>query len=130
MFGLVPALQATKPDVAPTLKDQAGAVVGGGNVALRKALVVAQVTLSLLLLIGAGLFLRSLNNLRDLGPGFPAERLIGVRSRSVAERLHDRIGPKLFYQQLTESLAAMPGVQSVGLAIDADSGRQRMGQLA
>ena len=69
LFGLAPALQATKPDVAPTLKDQAGAVVGGGNSALRKALVAAQVTLSLLLLIGAGLFVKSLSNLRGAGTG-------------------------------------------------------------
>ncbi len=60
VFGLVPALQATRPDLAPTLKDQAGAVIGSGSVGLRKALVVAQVTLSLLLLISAGLFIRSL----------------------------------------------------------------------
>jgi predicted permease len=77
IFGLVPALQTTKPDIAGTLKDQAGAVVGGSHSGLRKGLVVAQVTLSLLLLIGAGLFVRSLANLRNLGPGFPAEELLG-----------------------------------------------------
>src|SRR5712692_7764507 len=71
IFGLVPALQTTKPNIAGTLKDQAGAVVGGGgHHRLRKALVIAQVTLSLLLLVGAGLFVRSLANLRNLGPGF------------------------------------------------------------
>ena len=77
IFGLAPAIHSSRADVAPTLKDQAGSVVGSGNVALRKGLVVAQVTLSLLLLIGAGLFLRTLNNLRDLGPGFSPERLVG-----------------------------------------------------
>ena len=56
----VPALQSTRPSVAPTLKDQAGSVLGGGQVRLRKALVVSQVAVSLLLLIGAGLFLRTL----------------------------------------------------------------------
>jgi predicted permease len=115
LFGLAPALQATKPDVAPTLKDQAGAVVGGGSSALRKALVAAQVTLSLLLLIGAGLFVKSLSNLRALGPGFPAERLIGFQVDPTlngysAERA------KLFYRSLTESLSAVPGVESVALA--------------
>src|SRR5262245_1519554 len=57
LFGLVPALRSTRPDLAPTLKDQVGAVVGGG-VRFRKALVVAQVTISILLLISAGLFIR------------------------------------------------------------------------
>ena len=66
VFGLAARLQATRPQLASTLKDQAGAVVGGAAVALRKGLVVAQVALSLLLLIGAGLFLQSLNNLKEL----------------------------------------------------------------
>ena len=76
-FGLVPALQTTKPNVGTVLKDEASAVVGSGNKGLRKSLVVVQVALSLLLLIGAGLFLRSLENLSHLGPGFNASRLIG-----------------------------------------------------
>ncbi len=115
LFGLAPALRATRPDVASTLKDQAGAVLGGGHVGLRKALVVAQVTLSLLLLIGAGLFVKSLNNLRNLGPGFPVERLIGFNlDPSLNGYKADRA--KIFYQRLTDSLNALPGVQSVGLA--------------
>src|SRR5579871_6630341 len=115
LFGLVPALRATKPDIAPTLKDQAGAVVGSGHVGLRKSLVAAQVTLSLLLLIGAGLFLKSLNNLRDLGPGFPVDRLIGFNlDPSLNGYTSERT--KIFYQQLTDNLAAIPGVRSVGLA--------------
>ena len=115
LFGLAPALQATRPDVAPTLKDQAGAVVSGGHIALRKALVVAQVTLSLLLLIGAGLFMRSLNNLRTLGPGFPVERLIGFQvDPSLNGYKPDRA--KMFYQRLTENMATLPGVKSTALA--------------
>ena len=115
LFGLAPALQATKPDVAPTLKDQAGAVVGGGNSALRKALVAAQVTLSLLLLIGAGLFVKSLSNLRALGPGFPAERLIGFKIDPTLNGYTPERA-KLFYRSLTDALGTLPGVQSVGLA--------------
>ena len=116
LFGLVPAIRTTKPNISGTLKDQAGAVVGGGgHHRLRKALVIAQVTLSLLLLVGAGLFVRSLANLRNLGPGFAPERLIGFNidpslNGYTAERM------KVFYPQLTEALSAIPGVQSVGLA--------------
>ncbi len=115
IFGLIPALQSARADIAPTLKDQAGAVVGGGSVTLRKALVATQVTLSLLLLIGAGLFTRTLANLRDLGPGFSAERLVGFEldptlSGYSAERTN------IFYKRLTDELQAMPGVKSVGLA--------------
>ena len=116
-FGLVPALQTTKPDVGKTLKDQAGAVVGGSGsqAGLKKALVVAQVALSLLLLIGAGLFLRTLQNLSNLGPGFPVERLVGfnVDPSLVGYKTEQS---KAFYRHLTESLNAIPGVQSVALA--------------
>jgi predicted permease len=114
-FGLAPAIQSTKPDVGPTLKDQAGSVVGGSSVMLRKSLVIAQVTLSLLLLIGAGLFVRSLNNLRNLGPGFPVERLIGFAvDPSLSGYKTER--SKAFYTRLTESIQAIPGVESAGLA--------------
>ena len=114
-FGLIPALQTTKPDIARTLKDETGSVVGGRHGRLRKALVVAQVALSLLLLIGAGLFLRSLGNLSTLGPGFPAERLIGFEiDPSLAGYNTSRT--KAYYQQLTESLKTIPGVTSVGVA--------------
>ncbi len=115
VFGLVPALQTTKPNIAGTLKDQAGAVVGGGHYRLRKALVIAQVTLSLLLLVGAGLFVRSLANLRNLGPGFPIENLLGFEiDPSLNGYTPDRL--KVFYPQLLESLRSIPGMQSVGLA--------------
>jgi predicted permease len=117
LFGLVPAIRTTKPNISGTLKDQAGAVVGGsGHQRLRKALVIAQVTLSLLLLVGAGLFVRSLANLRNLGPGFAPERLVGFNlDPSLNGYSTERL--KIYYPQLTESLRAIPGVQSVGLAV-------------
>ena len=116
IFGLVPAFQTTKPNIAGTLKDQAGAVVGGGgHHRLRKGLVVAQVTLSLLLLVGAGLFVRSLANLRDLGPGFSAEKLVGFQiDPSLNGYTIERM--KVFYPQLSDALSSIPGVKSVSLA--------------
>jgi predicted permease len=115
VFGLAPALQSTRPDVGRTLKDQAGAVVGGGHGRLRNALVVTQVALSLLLLIGAGLFLRSLKNLSKLGPGFSTERLVGF---NIDPSLNGYTPQRLntFYQQLTDTLDALPGVKSVSMA--------------
>jgi predicted permease len=114
-FGLAPAIQSTKPNVGPTLKDQAGSVVSGGSVILRKSLVIAQVTLSLLLLVGAGLFVKSLNNIRNLGPGFPVERLIGFEvDPSLSGYKVEQ--SKAFFARLTENVAAIPGAQSVGLA--------------
>lgn len=116
LFGLVPALQATHPDVAPTLKDHAGAVAGTGHGRLRKSLVVAQVTLSLLLLIGAGLFIGSLQNLRRLDPGFPTRHLIAY---TVDPSLNGYDGPRslAFFREMNRDLAGIPGVQSAALAM-------------
>jgi predicted permease len=103
MFGLMPALKSTRPELAPTLKNETGTVLGGGHGGVRKALVVSQVALSLLLLIGAGLFIRSLRNLMTVNPGFETTNLIvfgvdpalngyqGVRSKQFAKTLLERI---------------------------------------
>jgi predicted permease len=114
IFGLVPALRSTKPNLAPTLKDQVGAVVGGG-VRLRKGLVVAQVTVSILLLIGAGLFIRSLRNLRLLDLGLKTENLIAF---NVAPTLsgYTPVRTKQFDARLAERVTALPGVSSMAFA--------------
>jgi len=117
IFGLAPALQSTKPDVAPTLKDSVGGIIGAGGaqVRFRKALVAAQVMLSLLLLVGAGLFIRSLRNLRDLGPGFSPQNLVAFNiDPSLNGYTPERA--KAFYQRLGDDIASVPGVTSVGLA--------------
>ncbi len=116
IFGLVPALQSTRPNLAPTLKDQAGAVAGGTSVGLRKALVAAQVTLSLLLLIGAGLFIRSLQNLRDLDPGFRTKNLLTFAVDPTLNG-YKKERSLQFYRQLKESMDALPGVEASSLAV-------------
>ncbi|HEY1342906.1 MAG TPA: FtsX-like permease family protein [Bryobacteraceae bacterium] len=116
LFGLVPALQSTRPALAVTLKDQAGAVAGGSSVLLRKGLVVAQVALSLLLLIGAGLFLQSLKNLQGLDPGF---RVGGLLTFQIDPTIngYSRERSLDFYRRLSERAAAIPGVSSAALAV-------------
>jgi predicted permease len=116
IFGLAPALQSARSEESQTLKNEAGSVVGGGTGAgLRKLLVAGQITLSLLLLIGAGLFLRTLTNLRNLGPGFSFDRLVGFDvNTSLNGYSSDRA--KLFFQRLTDEIGSIAGVQSVGLA--------------
>jgi len=116
IFGLVPALQATRPQLASTLKDEAGAVVGGTSVGLRKGLVVAQVALSLLLLIGAGLFIQSLKNLKDLNPGFETKNLLTF---SVEPTLGGQKEERSlqYYRELSERLKGMPGVTSAALVV-------------
>jgi predicted permease len=115
IFGLVPALQTTRPDVANTLKDQAGSVTSTGALRFRKGLVIAQVTLSLLLLIGAGLFIRSLHNLKSLDPGFRTSNLISL-SMNPALNGYDKVKTREFYKTLQSTLEGIPGVQSIALS--------------
>ncbi|HLN02832.1 MAG TPA: ABC transporter permease [Bryobacteraceae bacterium] len=117
LFGLAPGLLASRPELAATLKDEAGSVAGGASAGLRKGLVVAQVALSLLLLVGAGLFLQSLNNLKELHPGFQTQNLVAVRAEPTLSRSYQLEWTRQYYRQLTEHLAALPGVRSVALAV-------------
>ncbi|HWE48156.1 MAG TPA: ABC transporter permease [Bryobacteraceae bacterium] len=115
-FGLIPALQSTRPAIAPVLKDQAGSVTGGGaQIGFRKLLVAGQITLSLVLLIGAGLFIRSLAGLELLNPGFRTKGLVQftLNPRFAGYQM-DRTAA--FFEQLTERLRAIPGVRSAGSA--------------
>jgi predicted permease len=116
LFGLAPAIQSTRPALAGTLKDQAGGVIGGTGVGLRKSLVVAQVALSLLLLVGAGLFLQSLNNLRNLNPGFVTDNLVSFATNPMLNGYKQERGLQ-FYRQLAERMNHMPGVTSATLAV-------------
>ena len=116
IFGLAPALQSTKVALAPSLKESAGAVVGGGHMRLRKLLVVGQVFLSLLLLIGGSLFIRSLGNLKALNPGFQTHSLLAF---SIDPRLngYTRDRTLLFYRGLLDKLRGAPGVESAAFAV-------------
>jgi predicted permease len=114
LFGLIPALQATRPDVAATLKQQATSVAGG-PARFRRGLVVAQLALSLLLVVGAGVFSGSLRNLLHVNLGFRTERLLIFNANATLNRpqLADALA---FYQDLLGRLAALPGVSGVGAA--------------
>src|ERR1035437_2808075 len=116
VFGLAPALQATRPELAGTLKDQAGSVVGGTAVGLRKFLVVAQVSLSLLLLAAAGLFIQSLRNLKELNPGFHTENLLTFAMDPTLNGYKPERSLQ-FYRELNDRMNALPGVKSAALAV-------------
>jgi len=115
LFGLVPALAAGH-DVAPALRDEAGSVAGGsGRQRLRNGLVVAQIAVSLVLLVVAGLFVRSLRNLESHALGFDPK---GVQLASVElfSRGYDETRGLAFQRALLERAAALPGVQDASLA--------------
>jgi predicted permease len=116
VFGLLPALRASKPDQWATLKDTGGSVAGtGSSLFLRKGLVAAQVALSFLLLFGAGLFVRSLQNLQTTDTGMQMDNLITFRlSPALSGYEHERTVN--FYNELLDRLRSSPGVKAAGLA--------------
>src|SRR5579864_7523874 len=117
LLGLVPALQTGKIDLAGALKSEMSGVVGGGHGKswLRSGLVVLQVSLSFLLLVGAGLLMQSLQRIRNLNPGFSTQ---GVLSTAVDLRGagYDAQRAKTFDDELLIRVQALPGVESVALA--------------
>ncbi len=115
-FGLAPALHAARPDLVPALKDESGAAAGGFSKSrLRSAFVVAQVALSLLLLIAAGLFLRSLRNAHAIDPGFDPSNVL-LMSVDLRLQGYSQTGAKEFCNRLLERVRSLPGVASASLA--------------
>ncbi|HKP86354.1 MAG TPA: ABC transporter permease [Blastocatellia bacterium] len=116
IFGLAPALQASKTDLVPALKDE-NATVGPGSrrFSLRNLFVIGQVGISLVLLISAGLFLRSLRNAQSINPGFNPENVLVV-PLNINLLKYTRQQGKAFYQQVVEKVEAIPGAQSATLA--------------
>ncbi len=116
VFGLLPALRASRPDPWTTLKDTVGAIAGtGGSLFLRKGLVTAQVALSFLLLFGAGLFVRSLQNLKTTDTGVDLENLV-MFQLSPALSGYDAPRTVHLYEQLLDRLRSSAGIKSAALA--------------
>jgi predicted permease len=116
LFGLAPALQSMRAEVASALKDQsAGVRTGAGGARFRRVLVGAQVAFSLLLLVGAGLFARSVYNLMRVDPGF---RSASVLTFAIDPTLagYPSARTAAFYRELQQRLEALPGVEAAGAA--------------
>jgi len=114
VFGLLPAVRSSRTEITLSLKDRSGALSVGG-ISLRRMLVGIQVALSLLLLVGAGLFVRTLRNLESLGPGFPTDHLLAFTIDPSLNGYSDE-ETKSFYERLNVNLQTMPGVTSVGFS--------------
>jgi hypothetical protein len=116
VFGTVPAWLASRADVNQTLKDNPRGSTAGAHPRLRHALIVGEVAFALILLTGAGLFLRGLQRYTRADPGW---RIDGLLTSQLGLRFTDYASPALrvsFYQRLEERLAALPGVQQVALS--------------
>ncbi|MBO0863211.1 MAG: ABC transporter permease [Chloracidobacterium sp.] len=116
LFGLVPALQASKPDLIPALKDEGALRPDGASFkGSRRTLIVAQVALSVVVLAGAGLLLRSLIKLFAISPGYNPDNVL-VAKLELPKTKYDAARSEEFYRQLLERLKALPDVQSVAMA--------------
>jgi predicted permease len=115
LFGIVPAWQAARSDGNTALHDADHATAGKHGMWFGKALVIFQIALSTILLIGAGLFVRTLANLNHTPLGFRADHILLFRLNPPRTRYSDA-QMTVFYQQLEEKLAAIPGVRSVSMS--------------
>jgi predicted permease len=115
-FGLAPALQASRPALVPTLKESRG-LAGSGRRRVRSALVVGQVALSILLLVGAGLFVRTFENARSADAGFDLHDGV-LASLDLLPAGYDAERGALFFRDLLADLREVPGIESAAIARD------------
>jgi predicted permease len=116
LFGLVPAMQTGKIDLAGALKsDSAGVVGGGGRAGVRSGLVVVQVSLSFVLLVGAGLLLESLQKIRNTSPGFSTHEVLDTAVNLVPAG-YDTQRAQTFQDALLDRVKGLPGVESAAFA--------------
>lgn len=118
LFGLAPALQMAKVDIRPALSDASRGTTGGASRhRVRNILVVTEVALAIVLLIGAGLLMRSFSRLQDVQPGFEPSRLL-VADLPLSPKAYAQPAQRMeFFDELVQRARALPGVQSAGGAM-------------
>jgi putative ABC transport system permease protein len=114
VFGLVPALQVSKTDLHETLKEGGRGGSGGVRHRVRSALVIAETALALVLLIGAGLLIKSFMRLQQVNPGFQPQGLLIMQLALPDFRYREAQQRDAFYKQALDQVRALPGVESVG----------------
>jgi predicted permease len=116
VFGLLPALQASNPNVAPTLKDESFAPdERGRRIRMKQSLVVAEIALTAVLLIAAGLFIRSLQKSQQVDPGIASDELLSAPLNINLLR-YTRLQGRDFYQNVIDRVGTLPGVVSASVA--------------
>ena len=114
LFGLIPALQASRPDLNDALKEGSRGSTGGRSRTFRNVFVVAEVSLALVLLIGAGLMIRSFLQLQSVDSGFNRENVLTMRAQLPRKKYAEPHQIVDFFKQAETSIAALPGVEAVG----------------
>jgi putative ABC transport system permease protein len=115
-FGLVPALQVTRPDVQETLKEGCrGTTPGAGQYRLRSVLVIAETAMALVLLVGAGLMIRSLYRLLQVNPGFQPESVVQTEMNLRSAQYSKDPAVRNFWQQVLDRVRVLPGIEAAAL---------------
>jgi len=118
LFGLIPAFRATRADLVNDLKERSGQPSsGGGKWGARSLLVIGQLAFSVIALLGAGLFIRSVINANQVDPGFDADHL-GIITFNVANQGYNEARGRDYEQRILARAATVPGVRAVALAKD------------
>jgi putative ABC transport system permease protein len=131
LSGLPPALQATRPDLVPALKSEGFDSGSGSRLRLRNLFVIGQVTMSIMLVVIAGLFLRALQHAADVQPGFD-ERNVDVVQLDLSLGGYKEATARAFVHDLLDRTRALPGVESATLGVDLplDGGRMGFGRIS
>jgi len=117
VFGLAPALRASRTPLVETLKDGGRGASGAGHRRVQRLLVVAEIAIALILSVGAGLMIRSFAELQRVSPGFDPGHLLTFELALPNASYKEDARVRGFYDALVEKLEAVPGVRSVGLTI-------------
>jgi putative ABC transport system permease protein len=115
LFGVLPALVASRPDLNEALRDGARGTAGRARGRLRAGLVVGEMAAALVLLVGAGLLMRSFANVRAIDPGFIPDSLLTLRMDLPQAKYGEPAKRKEFYRRVVERVEALPGVRRAGL---------------
>jgi putative ABC transport system permease protein len=115
VFGLVPAVQSSRPDLMAVLREGGRSVGGAARRRFRDGLVVAEIALSLVLLVGAGLLLRSVLALQSADPGFRSDRILTMEFRLPPARYTQPAQMAAFFREILGRMRALPGIESVAL---------------
>ncbi len=127
IFGLVPALSASKPDLQRAIKETGQTSAGNSGLKLHNILVVSEVAVTLVLLVGAGLMIRSFLRLHEVNPGFNTENMLTMRIWLPASKYGSNQQQSAFFQEVTERIENVAGIRSVGAIQDIPLRANRMG---
>jgi putative ABC transport system permease protein len=127
IFGLVPALSASKPDLQEAIRETGSTSETHSRLKLHNLLIVSEVAVALVLLVGAGLMIRSFLRLHEVDPGFNTENMLTLRLWLPASRYGSNEQQTAFFQQLIDRIETVPGIKSVGAIQDLPLRANRMG---